>query len=229
MLSRLEDTRAAVLQPDLHFAGQDEHPLGLRRAMPLTAEADRTVPQLITGRRKHLGQHRLRRTPCECDRLLAKTGAAVAVGEQGNFYKRHQLARYLLRDGCILTYLSTGAPQMSLLKKSALVLLPIAVAVGGLYGCDRGGSSGGASRGASSSSSSPSSPSGSASSSGSSSSPSSSGSMSGSGSSSTSPSSSSPSSSSPSSSSSSSATPPSSSGSSSSPSSSSSDKSSSGS
>ena len=33
MVARLEDPQAAVLQPDLHFSGEDENPLRLRRAV----------------------------------------------------------------------------------------------------------------------------------------------------------------------------------------------------
>src|SRR6266850_2124418 len=49
MVTRLEDSQAAVLQPDLHFSGEDENPLRLRRAMELAAKADGTLAQLIAG------------------------------------------------------------------------------------------------------------------------------------------------------------------------------------
>ena len=50
MVARLEDPQAAVLQPDLHFSGEDENPLRLRRAVELAAKADRALAQLIAGR-----------------------------------------------------------------------------------------------------------------------------------------------------------------------------------
>src|SRR4030081_1544901 len=52
MVARLEDPQAAVLQPDLHFSGEDENPLRLRRAVKLAAKANGTLPQLIAGRRQ---------------------------------------------------------------------------------------------------------------------------------------------------------------------------------
>src|SRR6266851_5613511 len=50
MVARLEDPQAAILQPDLHFSGEDENPLRLRRAVKLAAKANGTLAQLIAGR-----------------------------------------------------------------------------------------------------------------------------------------------------------------------------------
>ena len=52
VLAWVKDARAAVVQPDLHLAAEDEYPLRIRRAMPLAAKAHWAVPQLITRRRK---------------------------------------------------------------------------------------------------------------------------------------------------------------------------------
>src|SRR6185503_10946593 len=79
MLARLEEARAAVLQPDLHLARQDEHPLRLRRAVPLAAEADRAMAQLVAAGREYAREQRLRRSLREGDRFLAPAGPAVAV------------------------------------------------------------------------------------------------------------------------------------------------------
>src|SRR5262249_61480498 len=49
MLARAEAPRRAVAQSDLHLAAQDEDPLRLGRAVPLAAEPDRAVAQLIAG------------------------------------------------------------------------------------------------------------------------------------------------------------------------------------
>ena len=43
MATRFEDTRAAVLEPNVHFPFEDENPLWPRRAVKLAAIADRTV------------------------------------------------------------------------------------------------------------------------------------------------------------------------------------------
>src|SRR5450830_140118 len=53
MLTCLEDAGAAVLQADVHFAAENEHPLRRDRAVELAAKADRAVAQLVAGRREY--------------------------------------------------------------------------------------------------------------------------------------------------------------------------------
>src|SRR6185503_14889678 len=80
MLAGPEDPRRAVSQPDLHLALQNEHPLRLRRAMPLAAKTDRAVAQLVAGGGKNLREHRLRSAFPEPHVFLAEFRMAVAVG-----------------------------------------------------------------------------------------------------------------------------------------------------
>jgi len=82
MLASLEYPRAAVLQPNLHFAPEYEYPLRDRRAVKGAAKADRTMPQLVAARRKYGRHHHLRRPSGQRDFFLAKDGPAVRGGEQ---------------------------------------------------------------------------------------------------------------------------------------------------
>src|SRR4051794_39078538 len=76
---------ARVAHADLHLTAQDEHPLRIRRAMPLAAKADRAVAQLVARRGQDLRQHRLRVAFSKRDLLFAVPGAAVAIGEADGF------------------------------------------------------------------------------------------------------------------------------------------------
>src|SRR3954469_25970600 len=78
MFARPEAPRAAVAQTDLHFAAQDENPLRRGGAVPLAAEADRTLAQLVAPGGKERRQARLRRAFAERDGFLAPARAAVA-------------------------------------------------------------------------------------------------------------------------------------------------------
>src|ERR1700730_17972175 len=82
MLACVEYPRAAVLQPDLHFAAEYEHPLRDRRTVRRAAKADRAIPQLVAARGEYGRHHHLRRACDERDFFLAKGGAAVRGGEQ---------------------------------------------------------------------------------------------------------------------------------------------------
>src|SRR5436190_5945950 len=52
--------------------------------MPWAAKAYRTVPQLVSGRRKDLRQHRLRRAFAQGHRLVPEAGATVAIGVEND-------------------------------------------------------------------------------------------------------------------------------------------------
>src|SRR5258707_4502058 len=82
VLARPKHARAAVAQPDLHLAAEDEHPLRFGRAMPLAAKADRAVPQLVAGGGEHLREHRLRIAFGQRDGFLFEFRSSIAVGEQ---------------------------------------------------------------------------------------------------------------------------------------------------
>src|SRR5690349_18403833 len=89
MLARPEAPRAAVAQADLHFAAQDEDPLRRGGAVPLAAEADRTLAQLIAARGVKRRQARLRRALAERDGFITPARATVAVGEQHALGEAH--------------------------------------------------------------------------------------------------------------------------------------------
>jgi molybdate transport system substrate-binding protein len=60
VVPRPEDARFPIPQADFHLAAEDEHPLRLRRAVPLAAEAHRARAQLVAAAGENLRQHRLR-------------------------------------------------------------------------------------------------------------------------------------------------------------------------
>src|SRR4029079_3205691 len=79
MIAGTEHPDRPVLEPDFHFAAEDEDPLRLRRAMPLAAEADRAVAQLVSRRREHIRKHGLRVATGESNGFVAPVACAVAL------------------------------------------------------------------------------------------------------------------------------------------------------
>src|SRR5919198_730070 len=101
MLAGPEAAHCAVAQPDLHLAAQDEHPLRLRRAVPLAAKADWAVAQLITRGRKDRRKKRLRIAFGEFDRFLSESRSPIAIGEQHHLRETTHRVRYFsIALGC---------------------------------------------------------------------------------------------------------------------------------
>src|SRR5690606_9372386 len=96
VLARPKDARGAILQADLHGAGQDEHPLRRGGAVELRAKADRALAQLHARGREELRKHRLGRAFAQRDVQLPKAGPSIDGGEEFDLHEGAHLARLRL-------------------------------------------------------------------------------------------------------------------------------------